>query len=193
MSTRAIRFLMKRAIYPKWFDLPLLKDRQGQDRIGRTGSRYGQRRGRECAGSRRPAGDGVVGLMVAGPLRPLHHRIPSPAPWYQPLRPLFTPGKSILLSLTPSQILTHSPNLSHSLYLLLWTLPSSFLPCGFYPEYFFSIVLHSGVVFSDAVSSPSSGSCTRAVRLRFPTGAHPLNSHSFVTVPDCRCDGRASE
>lgn len=48
--------------------------------------RRGGSRGRSAAvfAERRRRQDGVVGLMVAGPLRPLRLRPPSPAPRYQP-------------------------------------------------------------------------------------------------------------
>lgn len=46
--------------------------------------------------------DGVVGLMVAGPLRPLRLHPPSPAPRYQPLVPLLVPQGSTLLPPTNS-------------------------------------------------------------------------------------------
>ena len=53
--------------------------------------------------------DGVVGLMVAGPLRPLRLRPPSPAPRYQPPIPLVVPqGSTVLPPTKPPLILALS-------------------------------------------------------------------------------------
>ena len=159
-----------------------------------------------------PAGDGVVGLMVAGPLRPLHYRVPSPAPRYQPLRPSFTPVKSIHLSLSLSVSIfysnksTHIPTFARSLSLSLFLcsvgLPlyffhpssfhlfapfSSFLSVDIISPIFFGSYSWSSFEWAKFLSTCSSSAS--GIRVRFPTGAHPLNSHSFVTVPDRRCDG----
>lgn len=53
--------------------------------------------------------DGVVGLMVAGPLRPLRLRPPSPAPRYQPPIPLLVPQGST--ALPPTKRLSFQPSL----------------------------------------------------------------------------------
>lgn len=53
--------------------------------------------------------DGVVGLMVAGPLRPLRLRPPSPAPRYQPPIPLVVPqGSTVLPPTKPPLVLALS-------------------------------------------------------------------------------------
>lgn len=53
--------------------------------------------------------DGVVGLMVAGPLRPLRLRPPSPAPRYQPSIPLRVPqGSTALPPTKPALVLALS-------------------------------------------------------------------------------------
>lgn len=59
--------------------------------------------------------DGVVGLMVAGPLRPLRLRPPSPAPRYQPPIPLLAPQGSTALPPTKPPLvlaLSRSPTLA---------------------------------------------------------------------------------
>lgn len=59
--------------------------------------------------------DGVVGLMVAGPLRPLRLRPPSPAPRYQPPIPLLVPQGSTALPPTNPPLLSalsRSPTLA---------------------------------------------------------------------------------
>lgn len=53
--------------------------------------------------------DGVVGLMVAGSLRPLRLRPPSPAPRYQPPIPLVVPqGSTVLPPTKPPLVLALS-------------------------------------------------------------------------------------
>lgn len=129
---------------------------------------------------------------------------------------LVHPCLSLSLSLSHTLTLSFSPHLHNSHTLLpFYLLPlSPFIPCSLsslshslilptslcppfclllHPRrivFFFAGLIFPGPLSQWASSSlSSSGSSASAVRLRFPTGAHPLNSHSFVTVPDCRCDG----
>lgn len=85
------------------------KRRRRGRRVGlRSSAKKKKRRQKKKKGAQQDAAfcvDGVVGLMVAGPLRPLRLRPPSSAPRYQPPIPLLVPqGSTVLPSTKPSLV-----------------------------------------------------------------------------------------